>query len=123
MPPKARPTEDVEKPAESNDAPPATATGDGKKTKPKADQPQSTTDDVDGAEEPPAEGDVETGAPKPGLYRFTWPYPCIYQLPDRTSKPVEAGEEIYWPDGAPDALWESVSDEPAPAPSDNTPRE
>lgn len=61
--------------------------------------------------------------PQPGIYRFVWPYACTYLLPDRTSKTVEPGDEVFWPDGAPDALWEFVTAEPAPAASDNPPRE
>lgn len=122
MPSKARPSaSDVEKPIESTDTPPATtAAADGD------DKPGDVTSNSNaGNDEPPVAGAGDgTERPQPGLYRFTWPYSCIYLLPDRISRAVETGEEIFWPDGAPDALWEFVSaDEPAPAPSDNTPRE
>lgn len=69
--------------------------------------------------EPAADAGAEPQAgQKPGLYRFTWPYACTYNLPGQVSKEVEPGAEVFWPSGAPDALWEFVSD--APAPSDNT---
>lgn len=122
MPPKARPPADnVEKPIEPTDppAPAEGATGDGQKAN--AEGP-STAADSGEAPQSAQDGDV-ADAPRPGVYRFGWPYACIYLLPDRTSTAVEPGTEVFWPDGAPDALWEFVSDQPAPALSDNTPRE
>lgn len=124
MPSKARPPADnVEKPIESTDPPPA-PTGPvdsgGEKAATKTDEPPTAGD---GDDLPLEQNDDEADAPRPGVYRFTWPYACTYLLPDRTSTPVEPDTEVFWPDGAPDALWEYVSDEPAPAASDNTPRE
>lgn len=121
MPPKSRPTAktaDAEQSSETVearvDAPPENGSGAD------VEGPAAGGEPGDGGTD--ASGTAE-GA-RPGVYRFTWPYPCTYQLPDRTSTAVEPGTEVFWPDGAPDALWQFVSDtEPAPAPSDNTPRE
>lgn len=130
MPPKARPPADnVEKPTDPIDTPPAAAAsdgagnagGDGPKadTKAAVDGPSAVVDSA--VVEPPAKDDAEQPEPpRPGVYRFTWPYACNYLLPDRKSAAVEPGTEVFWPDGPPDALWEFVSDQPAPAPSDNT---
>lgn len=132
MPSKARPAaETAEKPAEPTDSPPATtatgdavaaAVGDDLKAETSAGDPPATDPGENTGDGAPPE-DSDEAKPLPGVYRFTWPYACNYLLPDRKSTPVEPGTEVFWPNGAPDALWEFVSDEPAPAPSDNTPRE
>jgi len=127
MPGKARPLAD--KPAESTDTPPTTSSETAGDDKPPTDVPPAVSKDAGnepalseaGAVTELPEDAGQPEPPKPGVYRFTWPYSCVYNLPGQTSRTVEPGEEVFWPDGAPDALWEFVSsDEPAPAPSDNT---
>lgn len=118
MPPKARPAaKDVDRAAESSETSTATAAG-ADATESDSSDPVGATD-VDGVSAT-GNDDAEPETAKPGLYRFTWPYSCTYNLPGQVSKEVEPGDEVFWPGGAPDALWEFVSDEPAPAASDNT---
>lgn len=129
MPSKARPAAAGAKATESIDEPPADAAASEAGDAPAGDGPApnaetaDATGDADGIEVSTADSQ-QAESPQPGVYRFTWPYSCVYNLPGQTSKAVKPEEEVFWPAGPPDALWEFVTtDEPAPAPSDNTPRE
>lgn len=62
-------------------------------------------------------------APK-NQYRFTYPYPCLYDGYEQVSGWVELGRIVEWPDGPPDPNWEPVeadtSPQVAPASADKT---
>lgn len=52
-------------------------------------------------------------APKK-LYRFTYPYPCLYDGYQQLSGWVAFGQIVEWPDGPPDPNWGPVQADEKP---------